>query len=197
LKPENLLLDDNHNIKIVDFGLSNTYKTGELLKTACGSPCYAAPEMIAGKRYNGLTVDIWSGGVILYAMLAGYLPFEDPNTGKLYKKILNGDYKVPSFVSKMGTDLIHHVLDTNPDTRYSIEQMRQHPWTKQLKQYIPPGLLVGSGQIPVDQNTLGQLNRFHIDSGKTLNCIEANKHNHMTTTYYLLLKRSGVTFDGN
>ena len=81
LKPENLLLDYNHNIKIVDFGLSNTYKNGESLKTACGSPCYAAPEMIAGKRYHGIQVDIWSCGVILYALLCGYLPFEDANTG--------------------------------------------------------------------------------------------------------------------
>jgi 5'-AMP-activated protein kinase catalytic alpha subunit len=88
LKPENLLLDHSNNVKIVDFGLSNTYKEGETLKTACGSPCYAAPEMIAGKRYTGLEVDIWSSGVVLFAMVCGYLPFEDPNTAKLYKKIL-------------------------------------------------------------------------------------------------------------
>ncbi len=76
LKPENLLLDKfKRNIKIVDFGLSNTYKQDELLKTACGSPCYAAPEMIAGNKYNGLCVDIWSCGVILFALLCGYLPF--------------------------------------------------------------------------------------------------------------------------
>jgi len=75
------------NIKIVDFGLSNTYKTGE---TACGSPCYAAPEMVSSKKYNGLNVDIWSSGVILFAMVCGYLPFEDSNTSKLYKKILSG-----------------------------------------------------------------------------------------------------------
>ena len=72
-----MLLDQNKNIKIVDFGLSNTYKPGDLLKTACGSPCYAAPEMIAGKKYNGLNVDIWSMGVIMFALICGYLPFED------------------------------------------------------------------------------------------------------------------------
>ena len=99
LKPENLLLDHNKSIKIVDFGLSNTYKNGETLKTACGSPCYAAPEMIAGKRYHGSNVDIWSCGVILYALLCGYLPFEDPNTANLYKKILSGDFTIPKFVS--------------------------------------------------------------------------------------------------
>ena len=86
------MLDYDKGIKLVDFGLSNTYKTGELLKTACGSPCYAAPEMIAGKRYAGLPADIWSCGVILFAMVCGYLPFEDPNTNVLYKKIMNADY---------------------------------------------------------------------------------------------------------
>ena len=99
LKPENLLIDHNKNIKIVDFGLSNTYKFGESLKTACGSPCYAAPEMIVGKRYNGLNADLWSLGVILYAMTCGYLPFEDPDTNKLYKKILRCDYLLPPFVT--------------------------------------------------------------------------------------------------
>jgi 5'-AMP-activated protein kinase, catalytic alpha subunit len=92
LKPENLLLDFDKGIKLVDFGLSNTYKKGELLKTACGSPCYAAPEMIAGKKYHGTNVDIWSCGVILFALVCGYLPFEDPNTSNLYKKILSADY---------------------------------------------------------------------------------------------------------
>ena len=90
LKPENLLLDWGNNIKIVDFGLSNIWKGEEKLKTACGSPCYAAPEMIAGKYYRGTAVDIWSSGVILYAMICGFLPFEDPNTSKLYKKIVAG-----------------------------------------------------------------------------------------------------------
>ena len=92
MKPENLLLDHEKNIKLVDFGLSNTYETKGTLKTACGSPCYAAPEMIAGQEYYGSKVDVWSCGVILYAMVCGYLPFEDPDTAKLYKKILRGDF---------------------------------------------------------------------------------------------------------
>jgi len=71
LKPENILLDANNDVKLVDFGLGNLYKDGCTLKTACGSPCYAAPEMIAGLRYHGLNTDIWSSGVVLYAMVAG------------------------------------------------------------------------------------------------------------------------------
>jgi len=77
LKPENLLIDYDKSLKIVDFGLSNLYEQGDTLKTACGSPCYAAPEMIAGHRYNGVMSDLWSCGVVLHAMLCGFLPFED------------------------------------------------------------------------------------------------------------------------
>lgn len=118
LKPENLLLTHDKYIKIVDFGLSNTYKTGETLKTACGSPCYAAPEMIAGKRYFGSQVDIWSCGVILYALICGYLPFEDPNTTNLYKKILGGDFKIPKFLSVDAQDILKKILNTDPEKRY-------------------------------------------------------------------------------
>jgi 5'-AMP-activated protein kinase catalytic alpha subunit len=92
LKPENLLLDHDFNIKIVDFGLSNTFTEEETLKTACGSPCYAAPEMIAGKKYDGVLVDTWSCGIILYALVCGFLPFEDPDTTELYRKILKGTF---------------------------------------------------------------------------------------------------------
>ena len=80
IKVDNVMLENSGSVKLVDFGLSNTYKQSELLKTACGSPCYAAPEMIAGKKYHGTNVDIWSCGVILFALICGYLPFEDPNT---------------------------------------------------------------------------------------------------------------------
>jgi 5'-AMP-activated protein kinase catalytic alpha subunit len=130
LKPENLLLDDKNNIKLVDFGLSNIYKEGDTLKTACGSPCYAAPEMIAGKRYFGLNSDIWSSGIILYAMSCGYLPFEDPNTNKLYKKILNCDYLIPGFLSQNCKDLIKKILNTDPALRVTIKDIKGHEWFK-------------------------------------------------------------------
>lgn len=114
------MLDFDKGIKLVDFGLSNTYKNGEKLKTACGSPCYAAPEMIAGKKYNGVSVDLWSCGVILFALLAGYLPFEDPNTSNLYKKILSADFQVPNFISPEATDMISRILTTDPEKRITI-----------------------------------------------------------------------------
>ena len=79
------------------------------MKTACGSPCYAAPEMIAGNKYIGTRVDLWSSGVILFAMVSGYLPFEDPNTSELYKKILNCEYEVPDWVNGLTQDFLKNI----------------------------------------------------------------------------------------
>lgn len=140
------------NVKLVDFGLSNTYKAGNTLKTACGSPCYAAPEMIAGKRYHGVTVDLWSCGVILFAMVCGYLPFEDPNTGQLYKKILSANYQIPSFVSPECKDIIKKILDTDPRTRITIAEIREHPWYLQVTPEEKEGIIVGVNPIPVSIN---------------------------------------------
>ena len=109
LKPENLILENRTRIKIIDFGLSNMYRD-DLLKTACGSPCYAAPEMIAGKKYVGLSSDIWSAGVVLFTMLAGHLPFEETNTNALYRKILSGEYKCPNHMSLPARNLLAGIL---------------------------------------------------------------------------------------
>lgn len=188
LKPENLLLDLDNQIKIVDFGLSNTYKTNELLKTACGSPCYAAPEMIAGKAYVGLRVDIWSCGVILYAMLCGYLPFDDPDTQVLYKKIMGGEFSIPSHVSDSGRDLLKRILTTNPDRRYSIDEIRNHPWYNiHSKRTEPKGIIVGYHKIPIDQKILALAEQYGYDPKIVSKYLKNNKHNKMTTLYYLLL----------
>lgn len=189
LKPENLLLDHKMNIKIVDFGLSNTYRPGELLKTACGSPCYAAPEMIAGKRYEGLKADLWSCGVILFAMICGYLPFEDPNTNSLYKKILSGEYHFPKFISNEAKDLLKRILTTDPDSRIEIKEIREHAWFNTLKEEIQPGILIGYDHIVVDMNILKQLEQYGYNLDYSKKCLEANKHNNVTTAYYLLLKK--------
>ena len=157
LKPENLLLDEQNNIKIVDFGLSNVYKENETLKTACGSPCYAAPEMIAGKRYHGLNSDIWSCVIILYAMTCGYLPFEDPNTSKLYKKILNCDFLIPGFISKASKDLIKKVLNTDPTKRYTIAEIRAHEWYNQVKPTELEGIVIGKDRVPVIDEFLSKI----------------------------------------
>ena len=90
LKPENMLLDNNNDLKLIDFGLSNLYYKNELIKTPCGSPGYASPEMLRGENYNGLLSDIWSCGIVLYVMLFGYLPFDDNTENGLYEKIIIG-----------------------------------------------------------------------------------------------------------
>lgn len=127
------------------------YEGDETLKTACGSPCYAAPEMIAGKRYKGLKSDIWSSGVVLFAMVCGYLPFEDPKTSNLYKKILSADYSIPKFVSAECADLLTKILNTNPDIRYSIEEIRDHPWYKIQKEKRQFGLFPGKEKMPFNE----------------------------------------------
>ena len=190
LKPENLLLDHNKTIKIVDFGLSNTYKAGQLLKTACGSPCYAAPEMIAGKKYLGANVEIWSTGVILFALVCGYLPFEDPNTAKLYKKILSGDFFIPKFVSDDCKDLMKCILNTDPEKRFKAEDIRTHSWFN--LQTVPENIFdqgTGVSDIPIYKNILDLLEQFRFNKKDAERYIKANKHNHITTTYYLLQKR--------
>jgi len=98
LKPENMLLHEG-KLKLVDFGLGNITENGALLSTACGSPCYAAPEMIEGYKYDGSISDMWSAGVVLYALTCGFLPFEDNSTSKLYDKILAAEYEIPDNLS--------------------------------------------------------------------------------------------------
>jgi 5'-AMP-activated protein kinase catalytic alpha subunit len=151
------LLDHKKQIKIVDFGLSNTYKNGQLLKTACGSPCYAAPEMIAGKRYHGSNVDIWSTGVIMFALVCGYLPFEDPNTAKLYKKILAGEFFIPKFVSNPCRELMRKILNTDPAERYKAQDIVQHEWFTQYgvdNDIFKKGTIIGVTDIPIYSNIL-------------------------------------------
>ncbi|KAL4499761.1 hypothetical protein ABPG72_017301 [Tetrahymena utriculariae] len=186
LKPENLLLDHNYNIKIVDFGLSNTYKDNEKLKTACGSPCYAAPEMVAGKPYNGLQTDIWSSGVILYAMLCGYLPFEDQNTSVLYKKIMNQDPVLPSFLSSSSKGILSGILTKDPEKRYTIQDIRLHPFCKE-REPILQGIIVGVHEIPVDQSILKQLEKYQMNVEQAEDMVKRNKHNNITSVYNLLL----------
>ncbi|WPH01445.1 sucrose non-fermenting protein kinase 1-like protein [Acrodontium crateriforme] len=139
LKPENLLLDEQLNVKIADFGLSNIMTDGNFLKTSCGSPNYAAPEVISGKLYAGPEVDVWSCGVILYVLLVGRLPFDDEYIPALFKKIAQGNYMVPNYLSHGAVRLIRAMLQVNPVHRITIPEIRQDPWfTKDLAEYLRP-----------------------------------------------------------
>lgn len=162
MKPENLLLDKDNQIKLVDFGLSNTYKEGQTLKTACGSPCYAAPEMIAGEEYHGARVDIWSCGIILFAMVCGYLPFDDPDTDNLYKKILSGKFEIPDWVSPSCNDLMTKILEIDPTVRYTAPQITSHAWYKEnnLPVIKNLGLIVGQNKIPLEPTLVAMLKKY-------------------------------------
>ncbi|XP_037483437.1 CBL-interacting protein kinase 31-like isoform X2 [Triticum dicoccoides] len=136
---ENLLLDTAGNLKVSDFGLSaisEQAKADGLLHTTCGTPNYVAPEVIEDKGYNGALADLWSCGVILFVMLAGYLPFEDDNVSALYKKISGAQFTCPSWFSDGAKRLIPRILDPNPSTRITIPQLLKDPWFK--KGYKPP-----------------------------------------------------------
>ena len=130
LKPENLLLDKNMNVKIADFGLSNIMTDGNFLKTSCGSPNYAAPEVIGGKLYAGPEVDVWSCGVILYVFLVGRLPFDDEFIPALFKKIQAGSFHIPSQTPPGAVNLIRKCLQVHPVQRISIPEIREDEWFK-------------------------------------------------------------------
>eukprot|EP00252_Welwitschia_mirabilis_P016457 TRINITY_DN362_c0_g1_i2.p1 TRINITY_DN362_c0_g1~~TRINITY_DN362_c0_g1_i2.p1 ORF type:complete len:438 (+),score=26.88 TRINITY_DN362_c0_g1_i2:446-1759(+) len=131
LKPENLLLDEDGNLKISDFGLSalqeHLHKDG-LLHTTCGTPAYVAPEVITKKGYDGAKADIWSCGVILFVLMAGYLPFYDSNLIIMYRKIYKGDFRCPPWFSGDVRKLIIRLLDPNPKSRITIAQLMENPW---------------------------------------------------------------------
>lgn len=131
LKPENLLLDEDGNLKVSDFGLSamkESRRKDGLLHTTCGTPAYVAPEVISRKGYDGAKADVWSCGVILYVLLAGYLPFDCSNLMEMYKKIAKADYKFPNWFPNDVKRLLSKILDPNPQTRISMSRIMQSSW---------------------------------------------------------------------
>ncbi|KAG8984358.1 Protein kinase, partial [Tulasnella sp. 427] len=178
LKPENVLLDENLNVKIVDFGLSNIMTDGDFLKTSCGSPNYAAPEVISGKLYAGPEIDVWSCGVILYVMLCGRLPFEDENVPQLFHKISSGIYHLPSYLSPDAKSIIQGMLAVDPVKRLTVPEIIALPWFNvDLPAYLRPqpqqhtGPFLGtlssliSPQPPTDREIkgLGKINQVVVD----------------------------------
>lgn len=133
LKPENLLLDENEDLKVSDFGLSalaESKRQDGLLHTTCGTPAYVAPEVVNRKGYDGAKADIWSCGVILFVLLAGYLPFHDPNLMEMYRKIGKAEFKCPRWFPRELRKLLVRILDPNPDTRISIAKIKANSWYK-------------------------------------------------------------------
>lgn len=137
LKPENILIGPGLQVKLIDFGLSNVMKDGNFLATSCGSPNYAAPEVISGKLYFGPEVDVWSCGVILYALLCGCLPFDEDSIPVLFSKIKKGKYSIPSSLNSGPRELIQQLLVVDPLTRLTVAQIRDNAW---FNRRLPPRL---------------------------------------------------------
>jgi serine/threonine protein kinase len=133
LKPENVLLSSEGDVKLSDFGLGavrqeDTINSAGLLNTICGTPNYAAPEVLARKGYSGATADIWSLGVVRYVVLAGCLPFDEDDLVLMFQRISQADYESPPWLSVEATDIIKSMLTADPDQRTSLEKLWDHPW---------------------------------------------------------------------
>lgn len=137
LKPENILLDKDCNIKLADFGMATLQASGQMLRTSCGSPHYASPEIISGHRYSGAKADIWSVGVILYAMLAGTLPFDcGGDMDALMRTIRKGRYVMQPWFTPEAQDLIQRILVVNPHDRISMDEIWEHKLLKKYERYL-------------------------------------------------------------
>ncbi len=147
LKPENILITNDLQIKIADFGMAALHQTDtHHLATACGSPHYAAPELLKNRQYRGDRADIWSLGVILYAMLSATLPFDDPDLRVMMAKTKKGHYEMPRCVSPEAADLIRRMLQVNPDRRITLKEIWRHPLVQKYNYVDHFGDI--TGQLP-------------------------------------------------
>jgi serine/threonine protein kinase len=193
LKPENLLLDETKSIKIIDFGFGNTYIENGYLDTFCGSPFYAAPEMILGKKYEGPEVDMWSLGVILFALLCGHLPFDDANMKELYKKIASGTYTVPDYLMPDARHLISRLITVDPHKRATLDEVMHHRWVNEgyshpPSNYMPIRPVIRDEKL-LDQDIIKRLSHFGYKREDVIKAfVEADpsRPHPIRSTYWLL-----------
>ena len=191
IKPENILLTEKLDAKLTDFGLSRYFKKNELLNSSCGSPIYAAPEMLEGKSYDGTKIDIWSLGISLYTMVCGELPFVVDDENDIYilmDKIIKGNYNIPEFLSNECKDLIKNMLVTDPDKRITLEQIKNHKWVNKFNfNYMKsPGINIDECFLPIDIYLIKDIcGKNEIKIRELVRDILDNKHNENTIGYYL------------
>merc|ERR1719221_1272822 len=193
LKPENLLLDQNLNVKIADFGLSNMMTDGEFLRTSCGSPNYAAPEVISGKLYAGPEVDIWSCGVVLYALLCGTLPFDDEHVTTLFRKIKSGVFPIPDYLNKSVVSLLCHMLQTDPMKRATVEDIRKHEWfTKDCPKYLFPDRVTDTSIV--DTDAIAEVSqKFGVEEQEIHSALLSDDpHNQLVIAYNLIIDNKRI-----
>ncbi|ULT79861.1 hypothetical protein L3Y34_010446 [Caenorhabditis briggsae] len=194
LKPENLLLDEQNNVKIADFGLSNIMTDGDFLRTSCGSPNYAAPEVISGKLYAGPEVDVWSCGVILYALLCGTLPFDDEHVPSLFRKIKSGVFPTPEFLERPIVNLLHHMLCVDPMKRATIKDVIAHEWfQKDLPNYLFPPINESEASI-VDIEAVREVTeRYHVAEEEVTSALLGDDpHHHLSIAYNLIVDNKRI-----
>lgn len=194
LKPENLLLDHNLHVKIADFGLSNMMMDGEFLRTSCGSPNYAAPEVISGKLYAGPEVDIWSCGVILYALLCGTLPFDDEHVPTLFRKIKSGVFPIPEYLNKPVINLLCHMLQIDPIKRASIEDIKKHEWfQKDLPAYLFPSPVEQDSSV-IDTDAINEVcEKFGVKEQEVHNALlSGDPHDQLAIAYHLIIDNKRI-----
>ncbi|XP_049883603.1 serine/threonine-protein kinase BRSK1, partial [Pectinophora gossypiella] len=200
LKPENLLLDERNNIKIADFGMASLQPAGSLLETSCGSPHYACPEVIRGEKYDGRRADVWSCGVILYALLVGALPFDDDNLRQLLEKVKRGVFHVPHFVPPDCQQLLRGMIEVNPEKRMTLAEITRHPWVTaggrgELEQELPMMEVVQTRVLPsadaIDPDVLQAICSLGCfkQRDKLIQELLSPHHNTEKVIYFLLLER--------
>eukprot|EP01156_Anaeramoeba_ignava_P002165 Anaeramoba_ignava/a217728_118.p2 GENE.a217728_118~~a217728_118.p2 ORF type:complete len:525 (-),score=175.77 a217728_118:2237-3811(-) len=194
IKPENLLLDLRFNLKLIDFGLSTfLQKKNSLCKTSCGSPSYSAPEVIHGHKYQGKKADIWSIGIVLYALLCGSLPFGGSTTREICDCILRGKFSVPAYLSDSAQDLLQHMIDPNPKTRYSLEKILRHDWLSKNSTEINTQNSFTSFRYiathDLDSSLTAQMQTLGFSVENLHKSFASHTHTKETATYRLLLEK--------
>ena len=190
IKIDNLLLDRNYDLKLIDFGLSTKYRDDKLLDQPCGTVVYAAPEVLECKEYHGMLADVWSSGIVLYGMLSGYLPFCEKDDEVNKQLVIKGDIEIPEFFSPLAKDLIMHMLDINPLTRYTLDEIREHPWFNLMPFKLIPGIIIGFNKIPVDEYIINLCaSYYNRDKEKVRDSVINNKFDSDSTLYYLLVRK--------
>ena len=192
IKPENFLLDTTGkaiSIKLIDFGISCNYNDNELLQTSCGTSAFAAPEIFKGKKYDGLLCDIWSAGIVLYAMNFGYLPFSDENEQNNINNIMNGNYEIPEEANEDLRDLLSHLIEINPEKRMSFEQIKSHKWFNIIKDKSIPGIIVNKHKIPIDDRIVSVCEAYGCKKENIIESVSENYYDNNTATYYIILAK--------
>uniref|UniRef100_A0A8D8CW71 non-specific serine/threonine protein kinase n=1 Tax=Culex pipiens TaxID=7175 RepID=A0A8D8CW71_CULPI len=192
LKAENVLLDNEMNVKLADFGFSNTFSEGTPLRTWCGSPPYAAPEVFQGVEYDGPKSDIWSLGVVLYVLVCGALPFDGATLHDLRSVVVAGKFRIPFFMSQECEHLIRHMLVVEPEKRYALKQIANHKW---LEMYNAIPMLDSGPFIPTESANLDTIVMTHmlqlpgLTADMIAQSVHENRFDHIYAIYYLLVDK--------